>query len=236
MWGLTPPSYWTHYDDEAMAFQKESWNWFLNTVNLYKPFDVLIANGDLIDGRGEKSGGTELIVSDRFKQVSMASEIINTIDAKDVLITRGTDYHVGKCEQFEERIAEQTGAREIADRLRFIVSGHLFDVRHHTGGTTVPWSDATAVLKELSLENMKNSDDVNVMIRSHVHKYVDVKIGPNQRAFTTPALQGYSRYGAKRCLGRVNFGVVVIDVKDSGLQITPVLADLESLKYKINEY
>lgn len=236
LWGLTPPSFWTQYDEDALAFQKEAWTWFINTLNLYKPFDMVIGNGDLIDGRGEKSGGTELIVGDRFKQSSMAVDIINAVQAKDVLIVRGTDYHVGKCEQFEDHIAERTGAQEISDHLRFRMGGYLFDVRHHTGGTTVPWSNSTAIAKELFLANLKENNEVDVMIRSHVHRYVELKINPNQIAFTTPGLQGHSRFGSKRCIGTVNFGVVVIDLDRHKIRVTPVFAELESLKYKIKDY
>jgi len=237
LWGLTPPLYWTQYIEDAFKFQKESWTWFTNTISLLKPFDMVIANGDLIDGRGEKSGGTELMVVDRMKQAEMAAEIINTIEASDVLIARGTEYHVGNAEQFEDHIAKHTDAIEIADKIRFKVNGALFDVRHHVGRSTVPWSEITASLKELVLANLERSEEVNMLIRSHIHKYTYGSIGPNQAAITTPGLEGHSRFGTRRCSGRVDFGVVVMDVDEKGIiNSKPIIASLESLKPVIKNY
>ena len=237
LWGLTPPLYWTQYDEDAYNFQRESWTWYTNTISLLKPFDMVIANGDLIDGRGEKSGGTELLVTDRMKQAEMAAEVINTMDATDVLMTRGTEYHVGNIEQFEDNIAKLVDAREIGDKLRFKVNGNLFDVRHHVGRTTVPWSELTAALKELILANLEKEENINMLIRSHVHKYIYGSIDTNQSAITTPGLEGHSRFGSRRCTGRTDFGVVVIDISNKGEIICkPIIANLESLKVKIRDY
>lgn len=236
LWGLTPPHYWTEYNEKAFLFQKEAWTWFQNVISLNKPFDLCIGNGDLIDGRGEKSGGTELITSDRIIQASMAAEILNMTESKDIVISRGTDYHVGNQEQFEQRIFDLTGAREISDRLKLRISGTLIDVRHHVGGTTVPWSELTAPLKELVLANLENNENVNVMIRSHVHRYTKAEIDTNQQVITTPGLQGLSRFGSKRCVGRVHFGIVIIEIDKNGVKIKPILSDLENLKREITEY
>lgn len=237
LWGLTPPTYWTQYSEDAYNFQKESWTWFTNTLSLLKPFDMIIANGDMIDGRGDKSGSTELIIADRMKQAEMAAEIINLVEATDVLMTRGTEYHVGNAEQFEDNIAERTGAKEIKDLIRFKINGSLFDIRHHVGRTTVPWSDFTAPFKELILANLEREENVNMLIRSHVHKYTYGSIGTNQSTITTPGLQGHTRFGSRKCIGRVDFGIVIIEVTPEGIIYTkPVIASLESLKPIIKNY
>lgn len=237
LWGLTPPMYWTQYLEEAFDFQKESWNWYTNTINLLRPFDMVIGNGDLIDGRGEKSGSNEIMVMDRMKQAEMAAEIINITEAPQVLLTRGTEYHVGNAEQFEDHVAKCTDADIIEDVLRFRVNGSLFDVRHHVGRSTVPWSEATSPLKELILANLERGEDINFLVRSHVHKYIYTSIGNNQAAITTPSLEGHTRFGSRRCSGRVDFGVIVVDVDEKGvITCNPILANLESLKIPIKSY
>lgn len=237
LWGLTPPVYWTQYDEAIYNFQKESWTWFTNTISLLRPFDMIIANGDMIDGRGEKSGSTELIMVDRMKQAEMASEIINMTEATDVLITRGTEYHVGNIEQFEDCIAKNTNAKEISDKLRFKINGSLFDVRHHVGKTSVPWSELTASLKELILANLERDEQINLLIRSHIHKYTQGSLGVNQIALTTPGLQGHSRFGTRKCIGRVDFGAIVIDVNKNGsFSIIPLIGNLSTLKSEVKEY
>ena len=71
--GLTPPE-WQHqeigdkYHDKYARIQRQMWDWFVNAVDKYRPIDRLIINGDLIDGKAFRSGGTELITTDRFIQ------------------------------------------------------------------------------------------------------------------------------------------------------------------------
>ena len=52
----------------------------------------------------------------------------------------------------------------------------------------------------------------DVIIRSHVH-YHNFCGGSDWLAMTTPALQGYgSKYGARRCTGLVDVGMVHFDI------------------------
>lgn len=235
--GLTPPAYRTQYNDSAFNFQTKSWNWFQNMVNIWKPFDMLIANGDLIDGRGEKSGGTELITSDRMLQAQMAAEVINEINAEKVLIIRGTDYHTGQAEQFENRLGDLTGAEEVSDRMRFLVNGNLFDVRHHVGNTTVPWSDLTAPMKELILYNLERREDINLMIRSHIHKFTMGSTAVNQMVVTTPGLQGNSRHGIKKCVGRTDYGIIIVEIDQDGtFRVIPIITKIETQDSDITEF
>ena len=83
--GLTPPDYqWpVHSEDEHRAklanAQREFWGWYTKQVKAVcderKPYAVFF-NGDAIDGRGEKSGGTELVTTDRNAQINMATQAI----------------------------------------------------------------------------------------------------------------------------------------------------------------
>jgi len=235
--GLTPLVYRTQYNEHAFKFQTESWTWFQNVVNIWKPFDMLIANGDLIDGRGEKSGGTELITGDRMRQSQIAADIINEINANTVLIIRGTDYHTGQAEQFEDHIADLTGAQDINDRMRFSVNGNLFDVRHHVGNSSVPWSDLTSPMKELILYNLDRREDVNLMIRSHIHKFTMGSTAINQMVITTPGLQGNSSYGVKKCIGRTDYGIIIVDIdQDGSMRVIPVITKIDSLESQVTEF
>src|SRR3990167_5500267 len=80
--GLTPPDWnvMVGHNDPMHEYREILYNSFSRMVNLYRPFDVCVANGDLIDGRGEKSGSTELIVVDRLKHAKMATDILKNIN------------------------------------------------------------------------------------------------------------------------------------------------------------
>ena len=60
-YGLTPPAWHRKLADRALAESIDNWNWFKQMVDRMRPYNVLIYNGDAIDGRGEKSESSELI-------------------------------------------------------------------------------------------------------------------------------------------------------------------------------
>jgi hypothetical protein len=100
-----------------MRSRREGWDWFAGQIdsirrenNAYKNkgIDILIVNGDAIDGRGEKSKSTELIATDQQEQCDIATECIEYVGAKSILMSRGTPYHTGKGEKWENLMANNT--------------------------------------------------------------------------------------------------------------------------------
>lgn len=109
--------------------------------------DLLVVNGDSIDGRGDKNGSVEQITTDRLVQVEMAAEAIRAVDAVAIRIVAGTEYHVGPKEDFEKALADRVDG-EFTDRLAVEVNGTRFSVRHKVGGSSIPHGRATALLRE----------------------------------------------------------------------------------------
>jgi hypothetical protein len=116
-----------HAFDCVNQEQKRAWRFFSDGINKYAPCDVVLANGDLIDGNAKKNGGVELITTDRFEQARMAIRILNQI--KDCngnrpikwMFTYGTPFHTGTEEDFEQVIAKEFKA-PIADTLLYTAS------------------------------------------------------------------------------------------------------------------
>lgn len=221
--GLTPPDYM--YPDKTKnkiasyfgKLQREIWEWFTSEVKSLGKIDVLIVNGDCIDGKGKRSGGTELITTDLFLQAEMATQVIQSIKAKKIFMTYGTPYHVGDSEDMEDIIAREVGA-DIKGQQFIEVNGNIFDVKHKTGGSSVPHSRATAVSREALWNEIWSMSDnsqprADVVIRSHVH-YYNQSGNHKKIGMTTPALQGFgSKYGERQCSGVVDIGFVVFEVK-----------------------
>ncbi|HSV26464.1 MAG TPA: hypothetical protein VLH60_01105 [Sedimentisphaerales bacterium] len=221
--GLTPPEWQYQEDDHDVerkkfaTLQRRNWEFYRRTLEDLQPIDVLIVNGDCIDGKGDKSGGTELLEADRLKQVTMAVEAINQAQAKDIVITYGTPYHTGVSEDFENGVAEGCGARTIGGHHWVDVNGLVFDCKHKIASTSVPQGRGTAAARDV-LWNMLWSIEEgqprgNVFIRSHVH-YFNFAGTDKYLALTTPALLGSGdKYGTRQCSGIVNFGLLSFDVE-----------------------
>ena len=222
--GLTPPGdKWYgggKLADKTRPLRQELWKWFKSRVKANGPYDIVFANGDLIDGRGERSGGTELISQNRFDQVDMAIRVIQQFHAKKHVITRGTPYHTGNIEDFEDAIAKGLVGSKIGDHVFPEVNGLVFDLKHKVGGSSVPHGRHTAVSKERLWNMLWAEHDQqpkgDVIIRSHVH-YHSGAFGTDWLAMTTPALQAaQTKFGARQCSGTVDFGFLVFDIKSNG--------------------
>lgn len=225
--GLTPSS-WLYTPPETASisrrrladFRSMAFDKYYSTIKSLKPIDILLVNGDCIDGRGEKSGGTELLTTDRDEQCDMAIELIEMTGSKNIVMTYGTGYHTGSLEDFENRIARDVKAKKIGGHEWVEANGVIFDVKHKVGASTVPHGRFTSIAREnvwnILWSEREESPRSNVIIRSHVH-YHGFCGGPDWLAMTTPALQGPgSKFGTRQCSGTVDFGLVHFDVNPSG--------------------
>lgn len=215
MVGLTPPDWWRPERTYEGKVQRALWGAYVDMLKDVGRVDCLVVNGDAIDGRGKKSGGTEQIEPDRLEQVSMAEHCIRAAKTKQVRLTYGTGYHVSEDgEDIESVLAKNIGAADIGSHTWLDAEGVVIDCRHHCGSSGIPHGRGTAAARE-RLWNVLWSDKgqcprARVIVRSHVHYHSFVG-GADWVAMTTPALQGLgSKYGARRCSGTVDFGMILI--------------------------
>lgn len=225
--GLTPPDWQTSPRRERLGkfrpIQEETWDWYVREVSQLKPFDAAVWVGDLIDGRGERSGGTELIVTDRDEQVEMAGKCIEVVGAARNIIVRGTAYHVGAEEDFENLIAEHFKTRA-KDHEWLEVYGHVFDIKHHIGGSQIPHGRYTPLSRDavwnVLWAEAEYQPQADIYVRAHTHAHIGAMWfagGKQKWAFVLPALQAMgTKFGARRMSGLVDFGFMVFDIDENG--------------------
>ena len=246
--GLTPPEYQWHAPNTAKHawqkygdIQREAWNWYAAKVEELKPVDLLLVSGDCIDGRGERSGGVELITADRSEQVDMAVACLEPWNAKQVVIVRGTPYHAGQYEAWEDPIAMRLKAKIGNHEWVTVRCGKTqttFDLKHYIGGSQILHGRATAVKRDEMWNAIWAEAGLQPrgdwILRGHVHYY-----GSNSRysgdrkvtAMTLPALQGMgSRFGALKMSGTVDFGLVTWDITEEAVRCKEHIALLSSQK------
>lgn len=222
--GLSPPEYHTpttseHKYIKLAKVRKEVWNWFCGKLKQHLPIDILILNGDSVDGKGERSGGTEQIISDRNGQVGIAYKVIEYIDPSVIRMTYGTPYHVGVGEDWEDVLAEKAGAK-IGSHEWFEVNGKIIDCKHKIGSSQIPHGRFTPLAREILWNREWAADGSqpksDILLRSHVHYFSQVDY-EGCLGMTLPAMQGFgSKYGSRQCSGRVHIGFVIIDIYDNG--------------------
>jgi predicted MPP superfamily phosphohydrolase len=221
--GLTPKK-WRAYPEDKYYYdlQNVMWDFFVAEIKKLQSIDVLLLNGDLIDGQGRKSGGTELITTDRNKQIMMVSEIVKIINPKkEVRIVAGTGYHTGDEEDWEKEligaIKGEIDAKVIKfnDRDFVTINGLVFDCKHKVGSSSIPHGRYTAIAKERLWNNLHSirgtQPKADVLIRSHVH-YFGHAGDADSLLLTTPAFQADTRYGSRVCSGTIDVGFLHFDI------------------------
>ena len=232
--GLTPPQWQLNeYDDSRTkrnkwaALQKELWQNFVNILEKYKPFDVGFSMGDMIDGKGPRTGSTELITADRDEQIDMACEVHRQVTIRsrkkfEWVGVFGTSYHTSGegGEDWEQILAERAGFIKIGSHEWVDINGCIFDLKHHIGGSVIPHGRFTAPARDRLWNLLWAEKDLQpkakVVLRGHVHYFTFC--GDNDWvAMTLPALQGMGgKYGSRRHSGMVHWGVVIFDVATDG--------------------
>ena len=222
--GLTHPDFDTRHTSEKLAeidrARRAYWEWYAKEIKALGRIDAVIFNGDAIEGKGEKSGGTELIENDRQAQCAMAVAAIEETHARAYYLSYGTPYHTGANEDFEDQVADGLKAQKIGGHDWLDVNGQVFDYKHFVGSSGVPTGRQGSLVREKLWNQLWAEDQAfptaTILLRSHVHYFGFVG---DQRylGMTLPALQGMgSKFGARRCAGVVNFGFVHFEIENDG--------------------
>lgn len=234
MSGLTPPGFQLPADSatrvrQHMAeFERRTWDWFAESVARVGKIDALVWNGDILDGKGERSGGTELIMSDRLEQIEMAERIVKLIGAPRVELIYGTPYHVGRDEDWEAVLAERLGCH-IGSHEWLDAEGVVIDFKHKVSGSVIPHGRHTAPsrarLWNLLWADRELQPRADIVVRSHAHTF-GYSGDARGLAIVTPGLQGWTKYGGRQCEGTVDYGFLTIDCEEGAYQWKPWLMDM----------
>lgn len=231
LFGLIPPGYEINrlpgHNDEGgdpYGFREKSavvaplmWEWFASATDALKPIDACVLNGDAVDGDGAKSGGTELITTDRNVQAEMAAKVLEHVDAKTTLMTLGTPYHTGVKADDELMVCDKfkKGVDAIRDQLFIDVNGLIFDIKHDIGRSSVPYGKHTQPTKHKILNILAAEEGreprARITVRSHIHEYAFSERS-NGAELTTAGLQAWTKFGARRVTGTIDIGISWFDV------------------------
>lgn len=237
--GLSPPEYHaptadTHKFIKLATVRTEIWNWFVRSLIPFMPIDILLLNGDALDGKGERSGGTELITPDVNVQTNMGEKIIEFIDPSIIRMTYGTPYHTGSQDDWEDQLADKVGAK-IGSHEWFEVNGRVIDMKHKIGSSQIPHGRFTPLARDILWNREWAADGsqprADILLRSHVHYHVPLEY-EGCIGMTLPAMQGFgSKFGSRQCSGKVHIGFVIIDIYDNGeIQWKPIIAKTSTTK------
>jgi len=175
--GLLPPSYWNEHTPEAI---KWLWKQWCELQALWpKRLDLLIINGDPIDGKQHRSAGTGLVDNDLSGQVRIAIECLEPLVTRAGKTIRmcGTAYHEtfdGPLAALDEHFGIQrpsTMQKEIVRDIE-LEDGAILNIKHQPEGEGCLYR-GTNMDRELLwatiTETCKKLPKATHIVRSHLH-------------------------------------------------------------------
>lgn len=205
------------FQRKMWAWWEEFWSEWVPEVTRGEPFD-LVHNGDAIDGSHHNSTtqiSHNIEDQQRIAEAVMAPRVEQCQKSGGTYYhIRGTEAHVGKSGEFEERLARNLGAKPNSEGqyARFDlwkrvgepaprVHAPLVHLLHHIGTTSSAAHEASAVNAELTAEYVEaarwNREPPDFIVRSHRHRSIAVDLNSAKgyaSAIVTPAWQGKTPY------------------------------------------
>ena len=208
--------------------------------------DILIANGDLVEGQARKESGVPVWSTDMDDQIDCAAALIQMFKAKKYFLTEGTGYHTDQGgKSLEHWIGERIGAEKIgtkgsraAQELFLKVGDFTFHAAHHIS-CGQGWYRTTPMARELvfALLNESHKHKVDVILRSHCHYFCGVEF-TRQKGFTVPCWQGQTNYMRKKsALGMIpDIGALRFIVQGDELKTQKKFFKVSEMRPKLFTY
>ena len=201
------------------------WNEFTRRIKNEKP-DILVLNGDMIDGNQYRNSGTSVITTDYAEQAKGAKVLITPIRevCKETYLIRGTEYHDSINGATIELLGQLLDVKLFRPNqytdwvLNLDVDGVILNFCHQISVSTGLYR-ATAPDREgiwAALSGKKKTPDADCIVRSHVHIFVHVEHS-SKHIVITPCWQMRTDYMIKKSYYRMfpEIGAVIIHVDPS---------------------
>ena len=174
-YGLTPPSWWNGHTMAATKWLWECWTHFINRVGKH---DLLIINGDPIDGKQRRSTSVGLLTASLDEQVDIAIECLAPLVKKagKVIRIEGTAYHEsfdGPCSKMDVTfgIKIPSGPARIVRDIR-LSEDAILNVKHQPEGEGALYRGTTMdreLLWATVTQARKGIAPATHIVRSHLH-------------------------------------------------------------------
>lgn len=213
-------AYWKLNDKQKVI--KEAWENFTGWARTEKP-DILVINGDIIEGHQEKSKGVPTVTTDLGEQIGAALEILQPLikGIPELYIIRGTAYHDRSNAGPPETIGRELGAVQIRRKqysdwvINIDVDGVIANFAHTISVATGLYR-ATPLDREgiwAALSGRHKVPDADVIVRSHVHIYCHVEHS-SRHLLITPGWQYQTEYQINKSYYRMQpeIGAVMLRI------------------------
>ncbi len=185
-WGLFPPEWIATKSPsniiQANIAQKYLWEWWLWTAHAWREklggdLDLLIVNGDVMEGKQPKDKSTGLVTADLNEQADIAAQCLDAfcsiLHPRVKLRTAGSKYHEAPDNPIPA-LDEKLGFKCDVEFKIELPDGRCMQVQHDPGSTGAIYKgtivDRTILWSNIA-ENLNKVPSIGIIVRSHLHYY-----------------------------------------------------------------
>ena len=206
-------------NDGATAPATEANHWIYEKLEACaeefgKP-DILIVDGDLVDGDDHLNYAREVWATDPIDQINLGKHFIEMWNAKEVYVIYGSKYHVQlKGLPIEQVIAREVKAKAAGWRLVKDFAGVSTSISHKITFSKSSWQYRTTPLAiQMVLNRLQNGvNSADLILRGHAHYFCFAGFS-DQLAMVVPGFQGQTPFMAQNFPELIpKIGMVSIDL------------------------
>lgn len=175
--------------------------------------DLVVVNGDAVDGKQKASSGKELWTTDLDEQIDAAVELVKQINCNQFLVTYGSSYHTDLNLNADQVFAKRLGAEKAGWELNVKTENGTLHFSHQISVSSSAWQYRTTPLAKELVASLLHDDVLpkyKVIVRSHAHYFCAVSFS-NNFAVVTPCWQTRTPYMVRKGLGLIpKLGYVVL--------------------------
>lgn len=230
--GRYQPATWQRYLNDC-------WADLVEAARRLRP-QVIVVNGDVVQGTKTNKDG-QLVTYSVACQAQAARALLEPLAdcCERLYVVRGTEWHEGACSQHVEQLAASLGAeanhagQHAWPDLYLELGGRVIHFAHHIGVSgvpayeaTVPLRDAITLVTELWRTWGRLGPRVELMVRSHRHRYVHVDAPGQVQAVVTPGWQLKAAFGYRVApVTWCHIGWILIESEADGLRVSKRIYD-----------
>jgi hypothetical protein len=196
----------TYVSNSVQNFLWDKWNVMRQKIG---HVDILMLNGDLVEGENRKENGTGVISTNISAQAFISATLVKMIDADEIYVTNGSKYHTGQTSG-DQIVCQMVDGTWLGDHQFIQLEDLVLHLRHKISYSSVPYSRCTGQRKEAMIMKSQGTN-VDIYIRSHTHRF-NFSGDSNDITINTPCWKGLDHFMNQGSQEMPDNGYVLLEI------------------------
>jgi len=183
-----------HFPNKIQRILLDKW---YDMVDKYQRCDILLLNGDIVDGKNYKDTGMGCWTTDTSLQVEAAKQLIKLIKPRQIIGTSGSPYHSDRNPNGDKLAVEACGGTFKGGFANITINGTRIHAMHKVSVSKSSWQyRTTPVARGMVLAALNESDlgHYDISLRSHAHYFTYAGFS-SSLGMILPCWKSYDSFG-----------------------------------------